>query len=245
MKIIQQQSGLSRRKSRQLVEEGEIVVNGEVEENPFEQYELAEIETLYLRGHPLPTYSPKHRAYKYFKPTDVLCSHDDPHYGRTVGRILRSEGFIGYTWAGRLDQDAEGLIVLTNDGQLVHLLTHPRYDVKKKYHIWFSQHMSHGKIGEIIDRFVKGIEDDGELLQAESGGVVDRGDNHTQLQLVLTEGRKNEIKRMCAYFDLNIMRLRRISLGPVELGGLSPGDISRITTEEMERLQDLKKEKGE
>lgn len=190
MKIIQQQSGLSRRKSRQLIDEGEVEVNGEITTNPFLEIELEELDSLSLRGHPLATTPPSFRAYKYFKPPGVLCSHDDPHYGRTVGRILRSEGFIGYRWAGRLDQDAEWLILLTNDGDLVHALSHPRYEVEKTYHIWVPRGLSHGRISHLIEQFMGGITDDGDELQAKQGNVVQKSSSHTQLELVLTEGKK-------------------------------------------------------
>jgi len=228
MKIVQKQSGISRRKARDLVEEGEVSVNGQEERNPFEDYELDDLDSLYLRGHPLSTNPPKKNAYRYYKPQGVLCSHDDPHYGRTLGRLLRAEGFIGYRWAGRLDQDAEGLVLLSNDGQLVHALTHPRYEVEKKYHIWVSENLSHGRIGEIIQELMGGVREGGDLLQIERGGAVERGSEHSKLELVLTEGKKNEIKRICEVVGLNLIRLRRVELGPIKLDGLSPGDIERI-----------------
>ncbi|MFB6290811.1 MAG: pseudouridine synthase [Candidatus Bipolaricaulia bacterium] len=242
MKIIQQQSGLSRRKARDLIEEGEVTIDGRKESNPFEDYSLEEINKLYLRGHPLPTYPPQKRAYKFFKPTGMLCSHDDPHYGRTLGRTLRSEGFIGYRWAGRLDQDAEGLLLLSNDGQLVHSLTHPRYEVEKRYHIWISEELGHGAIGGIIEKFMEGIEDNGELLQIKEGGVINQGEDHTELELVLTEGKKNEIKRLLNAVDLTIVRLRRVAIGPIELGDLSPEDIERVTPDEWSALVNYKEE---
>jgi len=240
MKIVQQQSGLSRRKSRDLIEEGEVVVDNEEENNPFEDYSLEDIDRLYLRGHPLPNYPPQKRAYKFYKPTGMLCSHDDPHYGRTLGRTLRSEGFIGYRWAGRLDQDAEGLLLLSNDGQLVHSLTHPRYEVEKRYHLWISEELGHGKIGGIIERFMEGIEDNGDLLQIKKGGVINRAEEHTELELTLTEGKKNEIKRLMEAVNLTIVRLRRVAIGPVELGDLSPEDIQRVTPDEWEELRNYR-----
>lgn len=242
MKIVQQQSGLSRRKSRDLIEEGEVTVNEDSETNPFADYSLQEMEKLYLRGHPLPTYPPKRRGYKFFKPTGMLCSHDDPHYGRTLGRTLRSEGFIGYNWAGRLDQDAEGLLLLSNDGQLVHALTHPRYEVEKRYHLWLSEKLGHGELGGIIEKFMEGIEDRGDLLQIKEGGVINRGKEHTELELTLTEGKKNEIKRLIDAVDLTIVRLRRLSIGPIELGDLSPEEFQRVSEEEWEALLQYKEE---
>lgn len=240
MKIVQRQSGLSRRKSRDLIEEGEVTLNQVTETNPFEDYSLEEIDSLYLRGHPLPTYPAKKRAYKFFKPQGMLCTHDDPHYGRTLGRTLRSEGFIGYRWAGRLDQDAEGLLLLSNDGELVHSLTHPRYEVEKHYHLWLSDRLGHGEIGGIIDKFMEGVKDDGDLLQIKEGGVIARGKEHTELELILTEGKKNEIKRLFDSVDLTIVRLRRLAIGPIELGNLSPEEFKRVSPEEWDKLLNYK-----
>lgn len=215
-------------------------MNEVTETNPFADYSLGEIDKLYLRGHPLPTYPAKKRAYKFFKPQGMLCTHDDPHYGRTLGRTLRSEGFIGYRWAGRLDQDAEGLLLLSNDGELVHSLTHPKYEVEKRYHIWVSDRLGHGEIGGIIDRFMEGVEDEGDLLQIKEGGVINRGKEHTELELILTEGKKNEIKRLFDSVDLTIVRLRRLAIGPIELGNLSPEDFMQVSPDEWEDLLDHK-----
>jgi len=240
MKLIQQQSGLSRRKSRELIDEGEVEVNGEVEEDPFANYKLNVIDSLYLRGHPLPTYPPRLQAYKFYKPQGMLCSSDDPHYGRTIGRFLRTEGFIGYSWAGRLDQDAEGLLLLSNDGQLIHSLTHPRYEVEKIYHVWIEGRLSHAEIGGIVDRFMKGVDEDGDLLKIIEGGVVSRGREHTQLYLVLTEGKKNEIKRLCDAEGLTLIRLRRVKIGPVGIDDLSPREIKKVSAEKWKELKKYK-----
>ena len=245
MKILQQQSGLSRRKSRDLIEEGEVKVEGSEIKNPFEQYDLDKIETISLRGHPLATSPPELRAYKYYKPTGVLCSHDDPHYGRTLGRILRSEGFIGYRWAGRLDQDAEGLILLTNDGDLVHSLTHPKFEVEKRYHLWLSNNLSRKRVKEKISKMENGIKDKDDLLQAKRGEILELSNTHCEIRIILTEGKKHELKRMCERTDLNIMRLRRTAIGPIELGNISPEDISRVSENEWEELKNFRKETTE
>lgn len=241
MKIIQQQSDISRRKSRELIEKGEVKVEGDKVSDPFRQFDLQEIDRISLRGHPLATTPPEFRAYKYFKPPGVLCSHDDPHYGRTLGRLLRSEGFIGYRWAGRLDQDSEGLILLTNDGDLIHSLTHPKFEVEKRYHLWLSDSLSRERAREVIENMEKGIEDDGDRLRAKNGKVLELSQTHCELQVVLTEGKKHELRRMCDREDLKIMRLRRTSIGPIELGNLSPEQITRVSKKEWGKLEGHKK----
>ena len=106
--LIQRQAGVSRRKAQELISAGEVAIDDSVVTDPFLPIEPKAIQQLVLRGHPLSLQSPELRVYRYHKPKGMLSSHDDPHEGNTVGRVLRAEGFFGYSWAGRLDQDAEG-----------------------------------------------------------------------------------------------------------------------------------------
>jgi len=231
---VQRQSGVSRRKAQELIEAGEVTVDGDVVADPFLSLTTGAIERLSLRGHPLSLDAPQPRVYRYHKPSGVLCSHDDPHYGNTVGRILRAEGFIGYAWAGRLDQDAEGLILLTNDGDLVHRLSHPRYEVRKTYHVWINRLPRKPAMDRILSEMSGGIVDRGEPLRILSGRIEGRP---PYVRLVLTEGKKHEIKRLFAHFNLSVVRLLRVAIGPTEIGGLPAGAIERLPPDEEERLR--------
>lgn len=231
---VQRQGGVSRRKAQELVEAGEVAVNGEVVSDPFLPLPAESIERLSLRGHPLALEAPEPRVYCYHKPTGVLCSHDDPHYGNTVGRILRAEGFIGYNWAGRLDQDAEGLILLTNDGDLVHRLSHPRYQVEKIYHAWVDRLPRKPAMDRILSEMRNGIRDQDETLRILSGRVDGRP---PYVRLVLTEGKKHEIKRLFTHFNLSVVRLLRVAIGPIGLGDLAAGCIERLSETDEERLR--------
>lgn len=224
-RILQTQAGLSRRKAQELIGAGEVELNGCVIDDPFLSLEKRTIAALYLRGHPLSLSDPEQRVYRYHKPHGVLCSHDDPHCGNTVGRILRSEGFIGYTWAGRLDQDAEGLIILTNNGELVEHLTHPRYRVKKVYHVSVPRFPPMREMKRIFGEMQRGIEEGNERLRIVAGEMSGRP---LRAVLTLAEGKKHEIKRLFSHFGLKVLRLRRVAIGPVNLSGLAPGEIVRL-----------------
>jgi 23S rRNA pseudouridine2605 synthase len=229
---VQRQSGVSRRKAQELIEDGEVAVNGESVADPFLSLAAESIERLSLRGHPLSLDAPELRVYRYHKPTGVLCSHDDPHYGNTVGRILRAEGFIGYNWTGRLDQDAEGLLLLTNDGDLVHHLSHPRYEVEKTYRVWVDRLPRKPVMDQWLSEMQRGIADQGDTLRILSGRVEGRP---PCVRLVLTEGKKHEIKRLFEHFGMAVVRLLRVTIGPIELGRLAAGAIERLP-EDDERL---------
>jgi len=231
---VQQQAGISRRKAQELIDAGEVDVNGDTITEPFAVYSSDEIERLRLRGHPLALEPPDPRVYRYHKPPGVLCSHDDRFYGNTVGRILRMEGFVGYTWIGRLDQDAEGLLLLSNDGDLVHRLTHPRYEVEKVYRVRLERMPKPRELERMLERMTRGIEDAGDRLHILNGRIDGRP---AHVLLTLTEGKKHEIKRLFAHFRLKVKRLLRVSIAGIELGQLPSGEIARLSSCEVERAR--------
>ena len=217
---IQRQAGISRRKAQELIESGEVEVNGRIQTDPFLVLSANELRQLHLRGYPLSVEAPKPRVYRYHKPAGMLCSHDDPHSGHTIGRVLRAEGFIGYTIVGRLDQDAEGLLLVTNDGELVQTFTHPRYEVPKVYHVWLQKMPKPSDMNRFLSRMKHGIVDEGDRLRIQEGGLETRP---THVRVTLGEGKKHEVKRLFAHFGLKVTRLQRTAIGPVELGHLPKG----------------------
>jgi 23S rRNA pseudouridine2605 synthase len=222
---IQQQAGVSRRKAAELITRGEVAVNGRPAADPFLILSPDNARRLTLRGQPLPLERPEPRIYRFHKPAGMLCSHDDPFTGNTVGRLLRAEGFIGYTWVGRLDQDAEGLLLLSNDGDLIQAFTHPRYEVEKTYHARFRPVPRADELQRMLGAMQNGIEDSGEVLRIRRGHIAGRP---PYAVLTLTEGRKHEIKRLLGHFHLSVDRLVRVSVGSVELGDLRAGAIERM-----------------
>ncbi len=229
---VQEGTGISRRKAQALVRAGEVELSGEVITDPYREIDPDGSAVLYLRGQPISLAPRLFRVYIYNKPPGVLCSHDDPHTGNTLGRVLRSEGFIGYTWAGRLDRDVEGLVLLSNDGELIDRLTHPRYEVEKVYHVWIAGRPRVGEMRNILERMRQGINDSGEDLRILKGGVDGR-----RVVVTLGQGHKHEIKRLFKHFGLSIARLKRVAIGPIKLPhDLSPGGIARLRRDETLRL---------
>lgn len=234
--LIQRQAGVSRRKAQELVSAGEVAIDGSPATDPFQIIDPGAIAKLSFRGHFLSLQSPELRVYRYHKLKGMLCSHDDPHEGNTVGRILRAEGFIGYSWAGRLDQDAEGLLLVTNDGVLLNQLSHPRYEVPKTYQVWLDRLPKRAVLDGMLREMEGGIDDDGDRLRITSGHVAG---NPPHVMLQLTEGKKREIKRLFAHFQLQVVRLLRIAIGPVELSELRPGSLERMASAEFVTLRNF------
>lgn len=224
-RILQMQAGVSRRKALDLVLSGEVTVDGAVAADPFVVLDPDAATRLALRGHPLSLDAREPRVYRFHKPAGVLCSHDDPHCGNTVGRILRAEGFVGYTWVGRLDQDAEGLLLLSNDGTLVQALSHPRYEVRKTYRVWLAEIRSERELESGLRAMERGIEDEGETLRILDGHLEGRPPH---VVVSLAEGRKHEVKRLFSHRGFAVTRLLRVAVGPIELGDLAPGAAERL-----------------
>lgn len=160
------------------------------------------------RVHPEP-----HRTYLVDKPPRILCTSHDPEGRPTIIEWAQRMGVdrrLRLYTIGRLDWDSEGLILLTNDGDLAHAFSHPRHLVEKEYRAWTDRFATRDQIDAMID----GVEVDGELLRALS--VVpeaSRPGRPPSLRIVLGEGRNRHIRRMLEALGLCVKRLRRIRIG--------------------------------
>jgi 23S rRNA pseudouridine2605 synthase len=167
-------------------------------------------------------------VYAFNKPAGVVSTASDTHGRRIVTEFVPSERRL-YP-VGRLDAETTGLILLTNDGELANLLTHPRYEVPKTY----VAEVEGGAVGEPeLRRLREGVElEDGVTAPA---GVRQIEDG--RLELVLREGRKRQVRRMCEAVGHHVVSLERVAFGPLRLGSLEEGDYRRLTAAEVERLR--------
>jgi 23S rRNA pseudouridine2605 synthase len=165
------------------------------------------------------------------KPPGYVCSRSDEHKRRTIGSLLPGEWSNLYS-VGRLDYESEGLIFLTNDGEFSLRLTHPRYEVRKKYVATVS-----GRVGpEITGRLTRGVLDAGETLKAERARVISANNSNSVVELELAEGRNREVRRMFASQGLEISRLVRTQIGKIRLGELPSGKWRTLTEPEIKSL---------
>lgn len=171
------------------------------------------------------------RYYALHKPRGVVTTMRDPQ-GRPDIRGFLPEEATGVVPVGRLDRDSEGLLLLTNDGDLANRLTHPRFGVEKEYLAEVEgapgpAHLSRLRRGVVLD--------DGPARPI-AVSIVDRHGGRAALRVVMTEGRKREVRRMLHQVGLPVTRLIRVRVGPVALGTLAAGAIRPLAPEEVRAL---------
>lgn len=232
-KILSHAGVASRRLAEQLILEGRVAVNGVVQTKLGARAD-PEKDEITVDGVPV-----DRRRYRYVmlnKPAGVVTTAADEHGRPTVLDLLPKE-FGRLHPVGRLDLESEGLLILTNDGHLTNLLTHPRHAVEKEYLVAIDAPLSKAA----MQRMVRGIEDEGELLRAASVVAVHPPDRanwpgDAWLLVTLREGKKREIRRMLRLLGRNVLRLQRVRIGPLRLGDLPTGAWRELTDVEVARL---------
>jgi 23S rRNA pseudouridine2605 synthase len=219
----------SRRAVEQLIVEGRVTVDGRVailgdRAEPLEDEVRVDGAIVNL--------DPNVRYYALHKPAGVVTTMLDPQ-GRTDIRGFLPEDGPRVFPVGRPDRDSEGLLLLTNDGDLANALTHPRYGVEKEYLAEVegtptSRHVAQLKRGRELE--------DGPA-RAKEARVAARAGERGAIRVVMTEGRKREVRRLLAAVGLPVTRLVRVRVGPVRLGRLGPGEIRELTDQELLALR--------
>lgn len=223
----------SRRAAEEMIRQGRVAVNGEVVTAMGVTVD-PRTDSITVDGSPLGQADRK-RTYLFYKPPGYICTRDDPHGRSTVFDILPDEVGTGLHTAGRLDMDAEGLLILTNDGELTLTLTHPSSHLPKTYLVKVK--------GEVqlrgLKKLRRGVElDDGVTLPASVSVILGKGtDRNTWLRMVLREGRKNQIKRMCDAVGHRVLSIKRISIGGMMLPEkMKQGSFKKLSKKEIETL---------
>jgi 23S rRNA pseudouridine2605 synthase len=214
----------SRRAAESLIADGRVRVGGEVETNPATDVDSGSGVT--VDGKPVAR--EPHEVHALNKPAGVLSTARDTHGRPTVVDLVRSRGRL-YP-VGRLDADSTGLILLTNDGELADLLTHPRYGVEKVYRV----RVQPGRLSpRALTALREGVDlDDGRTAPARVRQVAPG-----LLEIALREGRKRQVRRMCEAVGHRVVELERVAFGPLGLRGLEPGKSRRLKDAEVERLK--------
>jgi 23S rRNA pseudouridine2605 synthase len=215
----------SRRAAAEIVRAGRVRVNGALERDPAREIDGERVE---LDGNPVA--GPQERVvYALNKPAGVVSTARDGHGRRTVVQLIPDETRRLYP-VGRLDAQTTGLILLTNDGELANLLTHPRYEVRKTYRAT----VGGGAVSEAALAALRaGIElEDGRTAPARARLLA-----RNVIEIELREGRKRQVRRMCEAVGHPVQALERVRVGSLELGHLPAGAHRRLSEREIAALR--------
>jgi 23S rRNA pseudouridine2605 synthase len=215
----------SRRMAEILIEAGRVTIDGRVAElgNRVD----ADTQEIRVDGKLVPA-APSAVYFLLNKPTGVITTADDPHGRPTVVEMIDTE--VRIFPIGRLDMATEGLLILTNDGRLAHLLTHPSVGIEKEYLVRVEGDPSPSS----IRRLREGIElEDGVTAPAQVSRVSDG-----VLRIVIHEGKNRQVRRMCEAIGHEVIRLVRTRIGPIHDAKLTPGAARPLTVGEVRKLMD-------
>jgi 23S rRNA pseudouridine2605 synthase len=214
----------SRRAAEKLIAEGKVSVGGEVVTNPATDVDDASgvaVDGKAVAAEP-------REVHALNKPAGVVSTARDTHGRPTVVDLVRSRRRL-YP-VGRLDADSTGLILLTNDGELADLLTHPRYGVDKVYRAKVQP-------ARVSPRAIQALREGVALEDGRTAPAKVRQVAPGLVEITLREGRKRQVRRMCEAVGHRVVALERVAFGPLGLRGLAPGKSRRLKDAEVERLR--------
>lgn len=224
---------MSRRAAEAEIEQGHVKVNGEI----------ARLGDKVMPGEDKVVWNGRGIVYKtnerrvtvaVHKPRGYVCTASDERDRKTVTELVAELGLRLYP-IGRLDMASEGLILLTNDGELANLLTHPRHEVPKIYRV-----SVRGRLDEHALEILRSpLELDGRPIEPVDVTVLEpaAGDKAAKLEMVLYEGRNRQIRRMCEAARLDVARLKRIRIGNISVNGIAPGKYRILGDDEVAELR--------
>jgi 23S rRNA pseudouridine2605 synthase len=221
----------SRRHCETLIESGAVVINGRMVTEMGVQVDPTS-DDIRVDGRRV-----KRQPLRYImvnKPKGFACTNNPEEGHKRVVDIVPEADVLLHT-VGRLDVDSEGLVLLTNDGDLTAILTHPRYGIEKTYRVTVR--------GELDDESLDKLRHTTHLAegpaQPDRATLVFRDRQHTVLEVVLTEGRNREIRRILARLDFKVKKLKRVAFGPLSVRGLGTGQARPLKRSEIKQLKDL------
>ena len=231
-KVIASSGITSRRKAEELILNGKVSVNGETVLTLGTK--VKESDVILVNGEKI---NREEKVYYLLnKPRGVICSSSDDKGRKTVVELISTDKRI-YP-VGRLDYDTTGALILTNDGELANILTHPKNNIEKSYYVKVE-----GKVmGEEIHTLEKGIKLENEFLKPDKVKFrkYDIKSNSTYLTVILHEGHNHEVKKLFEYINHPVIKLKRESIAFLNVIDLKSGEYRKLSTKEVSKLYSLK-----
>ena len=219
----------SRSQAGELAAAGRVAVNGLVRTDPQWPVDLLR-DRLEVDGQPL------RRAAKIYlmlnKPRGLVTTASDEQGRATVFQCLAAAELPFVAPVGRLDQASEGLLLFTNDSGWAARLTDPQTHIEKTYHVQIDRVAD----DNLIRHLARGATVEGEFLSIRRASLLRHGTRNSWLELVLDEGRNRHLRRLLGAFGMEVLRLVRVAIGPLQLGNLPKGSVRHLTREEIDHL---------
>ena len=228
-KILSAAGACSRRKAEDYIRSGRVLVNGQPA--TVGQKADPEIDRITLDGKPICGAAEEFVYLMLHKPVGYVTTLSDEQGRPSVADLIRDVPVRVWP-VGRLDQNSEGLLLLTNDGDVTHKLLHPSFRVEKEYHVWVN-----GPVERALPVLRGPLRMDGQLLAPAQIDVMQDNGNRGKLRFVIHQGKKRQVRRMCAMADLTVLRLERIAEGRLRLGDVPKGKWRYLTAEEVRDLK--------
>jgi 23S rRNA pseudouridine2605 synthase len=221
----------SRRAAEEIIRDGRVTLGGDIVTDPARDADgTVEVR---VDGKPVGHLPAQERAvWLVNKPRGIVSTAKDTHGRRTIVELVHAPGTRLYP-VGRLDADTTGLILLTDDGDLANRLTHPRYEVPKVY----VAEVGRGGVS-VPERALRQLREGVVLEDGKTAPAGVRQIRAGVLEITLREGRKRQVKRMCAEVGHPVHKLKRVAFGPLRLGDLGEGHVRRLSPAEVQRLRD-------
>ena len=224
---------MSRRAADTAVERGEVKVNGITAELGQKVTPGVDVVTWKGKRIEMPA-TPAKLTVMLNKPRGYLTTLSDDKGRHTVAELVADAGVRLYP-VGRLDMDSDGLLLLTNDGDLANLLSHPSHEVEKVYRAYVDGHVT----AEQMNNMTLPIEIDGKLTAPAAVRKAGYTEYHTVLEVTIHDGRNRQVRRLCEREGLVVRKLTRISEGPLQLGNLDEGKWRHLNAKELRQLKGL------
>jgi len=235
-KVLARAGVCSRRDAERLIADGRVIVDGHKLDTPA--FKVGPNADIRVDGKPIPGFQPS-RLWRFHKTTGLVTTHKDPEGRPTVfDAVPRS--LPRMISVGRLDIDSEGLLLLTNDGDLARHLELPSTGWTRRYRV-----RVFGKVAdEDLEPLARGTEIDGVRYGPIQAKIERTGNTNAWLSVSLKEGKNREVRRVMEHIGLKVSRLIRVSYGPFQLGKLSPGEIDEVPRSVLaEQVGDVLKKK--